>query len=147
MLTLIKEEIKNKEKLIKWMSGLPEVSIHILTERYGYTTSFAKSLIELFLNNTEEYDGYLHLPFDSVSSFGILKYVGGNLNLYKSSMKTIDSITHVKGWVNLNNSKISYLGTLKYVGDNIYLHKCPLDKFKEKQIRQMVKVNGVVAFG
>lgn len=147
MLSLIKEEIKNKEKLIKWMYGLPELSIHILTERYGYTTSIAKSLIELFLNNTEEYDGYLHLPFDSVSSFGILKYVGGNLNLYQSSMKSIDSITHVNGWVNLNNSKINDLGTLKYVGNNIYLHKCPLAKFTAKQIRQMVKVNGSVAFG
>ena len=146
MLSLIKEEIKNKERLIKWMSGLPEVSIHILMERYGYTALIAKSLIQLFLNNTERYDGYLHLPFDSITSFGKLKYVGA-LNLYSSTIISMEPITHIVNNLNLGMSKIIDFGTLKYVGGNIYLDNTPFTKFTAKQIRQMIKVKGSVHFG
>ena len=48
-------------------------------------------------------------------------HIQGDLDLYKSKVKSLGSLKSVSGNLNLHNSKILSLGDLEYVGGSLYL--------------------------
>ena len=77
------------------------------------------------LGNLTSVDGYLDLRNTPIESLGNLTSVGGDLDLFKSSIESLGNLTSVGGYLDLRNTPIS-------------------KKYSEKEIRNMVKVDGKV---
>jgi len=71
--------------------------------------------------------------------------IGGNLNLNDLPIKSLGNLISVGGHLNLFRTSIQSLGNLTSVGGYLYLSDTPLSKkYTEKEIRQMVDVNGKI---
>ena len=87
--------------------------------------------------------GNLDLYGIPIESLGNLQSVGGNLDLMYTPIKSLGNLISVGGYLNLKNSPIESLGNLQSVDGYLYLRGTPLsDMYTEKQIRQMVNVEG-----
>jgi hypothetical protein len=87
--------------------------------------------------------GDLNLYGIPIESLGNLQSVGGNLDLMYTPIKSLGNLISVGGYLNLKNSPIESLGNLQSVDGYLYLRETPLsDMYTEKQIRQMVNVEG-----
>ena len=87
--------------------------------------------------------GNLDLVGTSIESLGNLTSVGGDLNLYDSSIKSLGNLSSVGGGLNLRNTPIESLGNLTSVGGYLDLRNTPISKkYSEKEIKNMVKVDG-----
>ena len=89
--------------------------------------------------------GNLELYKTSIESLGNLTSVGGNLNLVGTSIKSLGNLTSVGGNLNLYVTPIESLGNLTSVGGDLNLYGTPISKkYSEKEIRNMVKVDGKI---
>ena len=71
--------------------------------------------------------------------------IGGDLNLNDLPIKSLGNLISVGGHLNLFRTSIQSLGNLTSVGGYLYLSDTPLSKkYTEKEIRQMVDVNGKI---
>jgi hypothetical protein len=71
--------------------------------------------------------------------------IGGDLNLNDLPIKSLGNLISVGGHLNLFRTSIQSLGNLTSVGGYLYLSDTPLSKkYTEKEIRQMVDVNGQI---
>lgn len=122
MIKLIKEDINKKIGLIKLIQKQPEVSLNHIMDLLGYSVDKTMEVIQLFLNNTEKYDGSIILYGARIKSLGKLKYIGGELDLAtNTSLESLGNLEHVDGTLDLEESEISSLGNLKYVGGRFLL--------------------------
>ena len=79
---------------------------------------------------------------------GVETTVGGELDLYKTPVKSLGNLKTVGGNLNLAFTPIESLGDLTYVGGNLYLRETPISKkYTEREIRQMVNVKGKINYG
>ena len=89
--------------------------------------------------------GNLDLYRTPIKSLGNLTSVGGSLNLYKTPIKSLENLTSVGGSLDLNNTSIISLGNLTSVGGSLYLRETLISKiYTEEQIRQMIEVRGKI---
>ena len=89
--------------------------------------------------------GDLDLYRTPIKSLGNLTSVGGSLNLYKTPIKSLENLTSVGGSLDLNNTSIKSLGNLTSVGGSLYLRETLISKiYTEEQIRQMIEVRGKI---
>ena len=87
--------------------------------------------------------GNLNLGGTPIESLGNLLSVGGDLSLGGTAIESLGNLVSVGGELNLIQSKINSLGNLEFVGKYFFLQRTPLSKmYNEKQIRQMVNVEG-----
>ena len=71
--------------------------------------------------------------------------ISGDLNLNDLPIKSLGNLISVGGHLNLFRTSIQSLGNLTSVGGYLYLSDTPLSKkYTEKEIRQMVDVNGYI---
>ena len=71
--------------------------------------------------------------------------ISGDLNLNDLPIKSLGNLISVGGNLNLFKTSIQSLGNLTSVGGYLYLSDSPLSKkYTEKEIRQMVDVNGYI---
>jgi hypothetical protein len=71
--------------------------------------------------------------------------ISGDLNLNDLPIKSLGNLISVGGNLNLFKTSIQSLGNLTSVGGYLYLRETPLsEKYTEKEIRQMVDVNGYI---
>jgi len=71
--------------------------------------------------------------------------ISGDLNLNDLPIKSLGNLISVGGNLNLFKTSIQSLGNLTSVGGYLYLVGTPLsEKYTEKEIRQMVDVNGYI---
>ena len=67
--------------------------------------------------------------------------VGGNLDLRRTPIKSLENLQSVGGYLDLSYTPIESFGNLQSVGEYLNLRGTPLSKmYNEKQIRQMVNV-------
>ena len=57
---------------------------------------------------------------------GNVKHIGGDLNLYASSIITLGNLESVGGSIFLRDSQISFLGKLKHVGGGLHISDTPI---------------------
>ena len=89
--------------------------------------------------------GDLNLRDTSIESLGNLTSVGGNLILRDTQIKFLGNLTSVGGSLDLSRTPIESLGNLTSVGGFLDLRGTPLsNEYTEKQIRQMVDVDGEI---
>ena len=120
MKNLIKEDINKKIGLIKLIQKQPEISVGYIMNLLGYSRARTIEVIQLFLNNTERYDG--NVTLFHTASLGNLKYIGGELDLAtNTNLKSLGNLEHVDGTIDLEETNISSLGNLKYVGNRFLL--------------------------
>jgi hypothetical protein len=87
--------------------------------------------------------GYLYLFDTPIKSLGNLQSVGGNLDLRGTPIESLGNLQSVGGFLDLKRTPIESLGNLQSVGGDLDLRGTPLSKmYNEKQIRQMVNVEG-----
>jgi hypothetical protein len=97
------------------------------------------------LGNLTSVDGNLNLSYTQIKSLENLTSVGGYLNLYYTDIKTLGNLTSVGGNLNLGRTPIESFGDLEYVGGDLNLYDTPISqKYREKDIRQMVNVGGAI---
>jgi hypothetical protein len=100
------------------------------------------------LGNLVSVDGNLILwDCKNFSSLGSLEYVGGRLNLFNcENLTSLDNLVYVGDALVLHGcDRIKSLGKLTYVGAHFDLRHTPLAQmYSEKQIRDMIKVNGYI---
>ena len=80
------------------------------------------------LGNLVRVDGSLILDHTLIQSLGVLEYVGINLGLYKTKIKSFENLEYVDGSLDLRGTPIQSLGNLQYVGEEIWLlnyHQIP----------------------
>jgi len=97
------------------------------------------------LGNLQSVGGYLDLYNTPIESLGNLQSVGGYLDLYNTPIESLGNLTSVGEFLNLDRTPIKSLGNLQSVGGSLYLKETPIsEKYSEKEIRQMVNVDGKI---
>ena len=92
---------------------------------------------EIFDNEWDKLQKYLDRKGNPLYS------VGGDLNLYKSSIESLGNLTSVGGGLNLRDTSIQSLGNLTSVGVYLDLENTPIsNKHSEQEIKQMVNIEG-----
>jgi hypothetical protein len=87
--------------------------------------------------------GDLNLRKSQIESLENLTSVGGDLYLRYTPIKSLGNLTSVGGDLDLENSPIKSLGNLTTVGGDLILVDTPLSKmYTKEQIREMVNVGG-----
>ena len=87
--------------------------------------------------------GDLDLRRTPIESLENLTSVGGDLYLRYTPIKSLGNLTSVGGDLDLENSPIKSLGNLTTVGGDLILIDTPLSKmYTKEQIREMVNVGG-----
>jgi hypothetical protein len=81
--------------------------------------------------------GNLDLYRTPIKSLGNLTSVGGSLNLYKTPIKSLENLTSVGGDLVLYKSLIESLGNLTSVGGDLYLYGSPI-----KSLGNLTSVGG-----
>ena len=93
---------------------------------------------------------YFNNDWDSLQEYlkrkGNPKYsIMGDLNLYETPIKSLGNLTSVGGDLNLYKTPIKSLGNLTSVGGYLDLRYTSISKkYSEKEIRNMVKVDGKI---
>jgi hypothetical protein len=89
--------------------------------------------------------GNLDLYKTPIKSLGNLISVGGDLDLRETQIKSLGNLESVGGYLILKNTPIESLGNLTSVGGDLALDGTPLSKmYTREQIREMVDVNGKI---
>ena len=71
--------------------------------------------------------------------------IGGDLNLYRTPIESLGSLTSVRGNLDLRETPIKSLGNLTSVGGYLDLYGTPISKkYTEEEIRQMIDVRGEI---
>jgi hypothetical protein len=116
------------------------------------------------LENLQSVGGYLDLRDTPIESLGNLKSVGGNLDLRRTPIKSLENLQSVGGDLYLRGTPIKSLGNLQSVDGYLDLYRTPIEslgnllsvgvldlegtplpkRYNEKQIRQMVNVEGYI---
>ena len=87
--------------------------------------------------------GDLDLFRTNIKSLGNLTSVGGSLYLLGTNIKSLGNLTSVGGNLYLFRTNIKSLGNLTSVGGDLDLSRTPLSKkYTIEEIRNMVKVGG-----
>lgn len=73
-------------------------------------------------------------PFTNLEDLGNLEYVGKDLNLKSTPIKTLSNLNKVGRTLNLRNTSIETLGKLSYVGHSLYLPIAQKDFFDLSRI-------------
>ena len=69
--------------------------------------------------------------------------IGGDLDLFRTNIKSLGNLTSVGGDLYLSRTDIKSLGNLTSVGGHLDLSRTPLSKkYTIEEIRNMVKVGG-----
>ena len=117
-----------------------------------------KDLIKQILKEYVEEQEILHIPsfkyfnddWEMLQRFLQLKgnplySIGGNLYLRNTPIESLGNLTSVGGYLNLTDTPIKSLGNLTSVGGYLNLENTPIsEKYSEKEIRKMVKVEGEI---
>jgi hypothetical protein len=97
------------------------------------------------LGNLQSVGGILYLGGTPIESLGNLQSVGGTLDLSRTPIESLGNLQSVGGDLDLQGTKIKSLGNLQSVGNDLDLRGVPISKmYSEKQIRQMVNVEGKI---
>ena len=87
--------------------------------------------------------GDLNVFGTTIESLGNLQSVDGDLDLGYSNIKSLGNLTSVGGYLILHDTPIKSLGNLTSVGGYLGLLDTPIsNEYSEEEIRQMVNVSG-----
>lgn len=112
----IKEDINNRLKLLKRIQQLEYVNALEIQDLFGYDRNKSIELVELFLNNTERYEGTVILcVHHKITSLGKLKYIGGGLDLCTANIESLGDLEYI-GKSLIANEHLKNFGKLKYIG-------------------------------
>lgn len=75
----------------------------------------------------------LDLRKTSIKSLGNLTHVGGNLRLRNTPIESLGNLTYVGGNLNLINTPIKSLGNLQSVGGDLFLEDTPIESIGNLQ--------------
>ena len=78
------------------------------------------------LGNLVRVDGDLDLFKSSIQSLESLEYVAKSLNLTYTPIQSLGNLKYVGGYLDLIGSSIQSLGNLEYVGGTLHLHDTPI---------------------
>lgn len=140
---LLKEDIQNRIGLVKIMAKLPYISYWNVQDLFGYNEDKTLEVIQLFLNNTEEYNNYIDISDTSITSLGKLKRINEGLNLNNSKIKSFGDLEYVGGTLDIRGTAIEDLGKLKFVGIDFKVYETPLwFKIGNGQIKRRLHIGG-----
>ncbi|WP_276503399.1 hypothetical protein [Terrimonas pollutisoli] len=152
--------------ILELNSDNPDQTTYTLAKRLVHGSVTIKSSKIISLGNIEEIDGDLALigssiqslgklrkvtgslwvaqfhPFTNLEDLANLEYVGKDLYLKSSPIKTLSNLSKVGRTLNLRNTSIESLGKLAYVGHCIYLPKSRKEFFDLTGIH----INGKVRY-
>ena len=86
------------------------------------------------LGNLVRVDGNLNIYKTSIKSLENLEYVGGDLNLAYSSIQSLGALEYVGDDLDLSDTPIQSLGNLKFIGGRLYLsrnHQIPQEELNK----------------
>jgi hypothetical protein len=129
------EKLKNSEE--------PKV-IHILSfEIFGNDWGRLQRYLERKGNPLYSIGGDLNLYKSPIKSLGNLTSVGGYLSLRNTPIESLGNLKSVEGNLDLENTSIKSLGNLTSVGGGLNLENTPIsNKHTKQEIRQMVNIDG-----
>lgn len=140
---LLREEISNRLGLVKILTKLPYIDFFIIEDLLGYNTDKTMEVIQLFLNNTEEYYSYINLSDSNITSLGKLKHVGEGLNLNNSKILSFGNLEYVGGSLDIRETAIEDLGKLRRVVGDFKVYGTPLwFKKSVRDIKKQVDIGG-----
>jgi hypothetical protein len=152
--------------ILELNSDNPDQITYTLAKRYVQGSVTIKGSKIISLGNIEEIDGDLALigssiqslgklrkvtgslwvaqfnPFTNLEDLANLEYVGKDLYLKSTPIKTLSNLSKVGRTLNLRNTSIVSLGKLSYVGHCFYLPKSRKEFFDLTAIR----INGTVRY-
>ena len=86
-----------------------------------------------------------YIKDNNITEWRFKNHWEGDLNLEGTPITNLGNLESVGGDLYLIGTPITNLGNLKSVGGDLYLEGTPMSKnYSEKEIRKMVRVNGVV---
>jgi hypothetical protein len=131
------EKLKNSEE--------PKV-LHILSfEIFGNDWGRMQRYLERKGNPLYSIGGDLNLYKSPIKSLGNLTSVGGYLSLRNTPIESLGNLKSVEGNLDLENTSIKSLGNLTSVGGGLNLENTPMSKkHSEQEIRQMVNIEGSI---
>ena len=129
------EKLKNSEE--------PKV-LHILSfEIFGNDWGRMQRYLDRKGNPLYSIGGDLNLYKSPIKSLGNLTSVGGYLSLRNTPIESLGNLKSVEGNLDLENTSIKSLGNLTSVGGGLNLENTPMSrKYSEQEIRHMVNIEG-----
>jgi hypothetical protein len=131
------EKLKNSEE--------PKV-LHILSfEIFGNDWGRMQRYLDRKGNPLYSIGGDLNLYKSPIKSLGNLTSVGGYLSLRNTPIESLGNLKSVEGNLDLENTSIKSLGNLTSVGGGLNLENTPMSrKYSEQEIRHMVNIEGSI---
>jgi hypothetical protein len=131
------EKLKNSEE--------PKV-LHILSfEIFGNDWGRMQRYLDRKGNPLYSIGGDLNLYKSPIKSLGNLTSVGGYLSLRNTPIESLGNLKSVEGNLDLENTSIKSLGNLTSVGGGLNLENTPMSrKYSEQEIRYMVNIEGSI---
>jgi hypothetical protein len=129
------EKLKNSEE--------PKV-LHILSfEIFGNDWGRMQRYLERKGNPLYSIGGDLNLYKSPIKSLGNLTSVGGYLSLRNTPIESLGNLKSVEGNLDLENTSIKSLGNLTSVGGYLDLRNTPIsNKHTSQEIKQMFNIEG-----
>jgi hypothetical protein len=123
---------ENQYELLKEMEDKPKVYNFPSLDIFGHKNPMDNwNLMQKFLakkgNPDFTFTGDLDLRKTSIKTLGNLTSVGGHLDLYDTPIESLGKLTSVGGRLYLEYSSIESLGNLTSVGGSLFLTSSPIE--------------------